>query len=95
MNTHLNQAKKKGKRNALKHARKLEKTAEEIMEIKLRKDERNLDLRAHKTASDPITEAVADLFREWNDVENYPMFCYLDYSRLDAFVKQKVMRSFS
>tara|TARA_B110000977_G_C10835933_1_gene399992 strand:- start:89 stop:364 length:276 start_codon:yes stop_codon:yes gene_type:complete len=91
MNTHLNQTKKKGKRDALKHARKLEKTAAEILEIKLRNNERNLDLRVHEPKSDPIVEAVDELFREWVDVENYPIFCYLDYHRLETFVRRKIL----
>jgi hypothetical protein len=84
------QRKRRGKKHALKQARKLQKTADEILEEKLRRDERTLDLRVNKV-SNPVKDAVDDLFIKWSDIENYPIFCYLDYTRLDAFVRQKVL----
>ncbi|ANS04366.1 hypothetical protein [uncultured Mediterranean phage] len=83
----FNQPRRKGKKHALKQARKLEKNADEILEEQ-RKNAPILDLRV---VYDPVIDAVDELFRKWNDIENYPIFCYLDYTRLDAFVRQKVM----
>jgi hypothetical protein len=87
---HSTQPKRKGKKHALKQARKLKKNADEILEEKLKRDERTLDSRVKKV-SNPVEDAVDDLFRIWSDIENYPIFCYLDYARLEAFVRQKVL----
>jgi len=83
----MNKPKKRGKRYALQQARKLEKTPEEILEESLNKPE---DEYRYEIETNPIDDAVDEIFYILNDTENYPLFCYLDRESLKKFIVRHI-----
>ena len=77
---------KRGKKYALKKARQVEKTAEEIRELALRKDESRCASERRCHAPDPLEEAADDLYFLFCDERNYPLFCYLDRATIKFFL---------
>lgn len=85
----MNKPKKRGKRYALQQARKLEKTPEEILEESLNQNNEH-DYR-YEIETNPLEDAVDELFFILNDSENYPLFCYLDRESLKKFIVREIM----
>jgi hypothetical protein len=76
---------KKGKKYALKQARKLEKTEAELLELSFRHAEKNDKPRC--STQDTHSLLIDDLYFEFCDAENYPIFSFLTRHNLDDFVK--------
>ena len=77
--------KKRGKKHALKKARKLEKTEAELLELSFRHAEKNDKPR--RSSEDKHSLLIDDLYFEFCDVKNYPLFSFLARHNLDNFVK--------
>ena len=85
----MNKPKKRGKRYALQQARKLEKTPAEILEESLNKPDD--DEYRYEIETNPIDDAVDEIFYILNDSENYPLFCYLDRESLKKFIVRDIL----
>ena len=77
--------KKRGKKHALKKARKLEKTKAELLELSFQHAEKNDKPRC--SIEDNHSLLIDDLYFEFCDVKNYPLFSFLTRHNLDNFVK--------
>tara|TARA_Y100000389_G_scaffold204807_2_gene259806 strand:- start:3690 stop:4019 length:330 start_codon:yes stop_codon:yes gene_type:complete len=87
MNNSVKQPRKRGKKHALKKARVLQKTPEELLEMRYRKEENSTNYRQVEK-SDNVELATEELYSLFCDENNYPLFCYLDYKMVHKFVKK-------
>jgi len=85
----MNKPKKRGKRYALQQARKLEKTPAEILEESL--NQNNEHDYHYEIETNPLDDAVDEIFYILNDSENYPLFCYLDRESLKKFIVRDIL----
>lgn len=87
MNRHTAQPRKRGKKEALKQARKLEKTPEELWEEEQKKKEEDLmHYPGSDTTRDQVEEAVDELWEKMSREENYPFFSRMEPSDLHKLV---------
>lgn len=87
MNASVKQPRKRGKKYALKKARELEKTPEELLEMQYQKEEKSTNYRQIEE-TDQVELASEELYSLFCDEDNYPLFCYLDYKMVHEFVKK-------
>lgn len=86
----MNQPRKRGKKHALKQARKLEKNPEEIRN-ELKQDTNSS--RVYVAPKDLFGEAVEELWEKWSRLENYPFFSRLepqDLQKLVVWARQEI-----
>jgi hypothetical protein len=87
MNRHTAQPRKRGKKEALKQARKLQKTPQELWEAEQKEKElQNSRGPVSDRTPDRVEEAVDELWEKMSREENYPFFTRMEPSDLHKLV---------